>query len=177
MPVTIRRVRTGEDDKLRAIRLRAIADTPTAFATTLEEATARPIEYWRGRVMDAAAGEESVLFVAEHGEDWVGLAGGHVYEEGNAATPYLISMWVDPAFRGRGIGRDLVAKVAQWTRGRSHDHLYLEVESSNRAAISLYTRCGFRPTGQARSHPTYPDLQEVMMVLDLADRSADDGTR
>jgi ribosomal protein S18 acetylase RimI-like enzyme len=101
-------------------------------------------------VISAAAAKENALFVAEEGHEWIGLVGGWVFEEAGSQVPYLISMWVDPRYRGRGM-----------------DHLIVEVEATNRNAISLYTRCGFRPTGEVRPHPTYPGLQEVMMKLAL----------
>lgn len=167
MSFTIRQIRLGEEAEFRAIRLRALADSPSAFASTLEETEARPTEYWHDRVRSAAAGEESALFAAVDGDEWIGLAGGFIYEEVDARTPYLISMWVDPAHRGRGVGQALVQTVIDWARERGLDHLVLEVEATNQRAISLYTRCGFRPTGAVSPHPTYPGLQEIMMKLTL----------
>jgi ribosomal protein S18 acetylase RimI-like enzyme len=125
------------------------------------------MEYWHDRVINAAAGRENALFVAEDGHEWIGLVGGWVFEEAGSQVPYLISMWVDPGYRGRGIGQALVEQAIDWVRGRGMDHLIVEVEATNRNAISLYTRCGFRPTGEVRPHPTYPGLQEVMMKLAL----------
>lgn len=170
MSFTIRQICLGEEANFRAIRLRALADSPSAFASTLQETEARSLEYWRGRVRDAVAGEESVLFVATDGDAWIGLVGGFIYEEGGAAVPYLISMWVDPAYRGKGVGQALVEQVIDWARKRGLDHLVLEVEATNQPAIALYTRCGFRPTGQKQPHPLYAGLQEVMMKLSLDDQ-------
>lgn len=167
MPFTVRRIHPGEGAAFRSIRLRALADSPFAFASTVEETRARPGEYWQDRVARGAEGTESVLFVAEDGQEWIGVAGGYIYEEVDVKTPYLISMWVDPAYRGRGVGQALVERVIDWARDRGLDHLLLEVEATNHNAISLYTRCGFRPTGEVRPHPTYPDLQEVMMRLSV----------
>lgn len=167
MSLIIRQVHLGDEISFRSIRLRALADSPLAFASTLEETEARPTEYWQDRVRSAAAGHESVLFVAVDSDAWIGLVGGVIYEDGGVQVPYLISMWVDPAHRGRGIGRALVEKVIEWAGERGLDDLVLEVEATNRPAISLYTRCGFRPTGEARPHPTYTGLQEVMMKLKL----------
>lgn len=167
MSFTIRKIRPGEEADFRAIRLRALADSPSAFASTLEETEARPMEYWHDRVSSAVAGQESVLFVATEGDAWIGLVGGYIFQEEGVEVPYLISMWVDPVYRGRGIGRALVAQVIEWVREQGLEHLVLEVESSNRSAIALYTRCGFRATGEVNPHPTYPGLREIMMKLSL----------
>ena len=167
MPVNIRRVRPTEGEQFRAIRLRALADSPAAFASTLAETEARPTGYWETRVRDGAAGEGSVLFVAEEDTAWIGLAGGYVDETDGTQVPYLISMWVDPAHRGRGIGGALVERVIAWARDRSFERLVLEVEATNASAISLYTRYGFRPTGTVQPHPTYAGLEEILMEIHL----------
>lgn len=167
MPVTVRQVRAEEAEQFRAIRLRALADAPTAFASTVAETEVRPMHYWETRVREGAAGEDSVLFVAECSDAWIGLAGGYVDEEDGTQVPYLISMWVDPAHRGRGIGGLLVEQVVAWARDRAFRRLVLEVEATNASAISLYTRYGFRSTGTVQPHPTYPGLQEFIMELRL----------
>lgn len=167
MTFAIRSVRRGDEVAFRSIRLRALTDSPGAFASTREETEAHPAEYWHDRVTSAVAGQESVLFVATDSDEWIGVAGGYVYEDGGEAVPYLISMWVDPAYRGWGIGQALVERVISWARERGFDHLVLEVEASNRQAIALYTHRGFRPTGDVRPHPTYEGLTEIMMTLSL----------
>lgn len=167
MSFTIRQIRSGEEANFRTIRLRALADSPSAFASTLEETEARPTEYWHDRVRSAVAAQENVLFVATDGDAWIGLVGGFVYEETSIQVPYLVSMWVDPAHRGCGVGQALVEQVIEWARERGMAHLLLEVAATNQPAIALYTRCGFRLTGGMKPHPTYPGLEEVMMKLTL----------
>ena len=52
----------------------------------------------------------------------------------------LISMWVAPSARGRGVGRALVGRVIAAAAGRP---LWLRVLDGNETAIRLYQRCGF----------------------------------
>jgi ribosomal protein S18 acetylase RimI-like enzyme len=60
----------------------------------------------------------------------------------------VISMWVAPAARGRGVGDRLLAEVERWARERGARTLRLAVAAGNRPAVALYLRHGFRPTGQ-----------------------------
>ena len=49
MDVTIRRVRADEAMALKAVRLAALADAPTAFGSTYAGEAQRPDEFWRDR--------------------------------------------------------------------------------------------------------------------------------
>ena len=57
-----RRVRLADWQRLRDLRLRALADTPQAFAETLKEAQQLSDDEWKKRV---APSKESASFVEE----------------------------------------------------------------------------------------------------------------
>jgi GNAT superfamily N-acetyltransferase len=76
-------------------------------------------------------------------------------------------MFVDPAERGRRVGALLVEAVADWARERGEVRLYLWVTSTNHPAIALYSKRGFRPTGETRPIAHTPSLAELRMVRDL----------
>jgi ribosomal protein S18 acetylase RimI-like enzyme len=52
-------------------------------------------------------------------------------------------MWVDPAARGRGVGRALLDAVDRWGAGWGAREVVLWVFESNRAAMRLYETSGF----------------------------------
>jgi ribosomal protein S18 acetylase RimI-like enzyme len=52
---------------------------------------------------------------------------------------------VDPAFQGRGIGRDVLRRVCRELRERGARDIGLEVAVDNEHALGLYTSLGFRP--------------------------------
>ena len=62
--ISISRIRPEDVDRYRRLRLRALEDTPSAFATTLEEAKRFPDEVWHGRVAAASTGPDSTLYLA-----------------------------------------------------------------------------------------------------------------
>jgi ribosomal protein S18 acetylase RimI-like enzyme len=167
--VTVRRIRPDEALKLRALRLRALADAPYAFSTTVAEAERLPEQYWQDRIGVWAAGELAVTFVAVEiaaggDEAFLALAGGSLVED-EPGTAELVSMWVDPLRRREGLARRLVEAVSHWARQRGAGLLRLWVTETNIAAIALYRQAGFSETGARQPFPPEPSLQELAMHL------------
>ena len=126
----------------RDLRLRALADAPGAFGSRLadwEEATERQ---WRRRLEDV-----DLNLVARVDGEPVGMASGVLSGDGaEGDVAELISMWVDPAVRGRGVAGRLVAEVVAWASGRGRT-TYLMVRSDNARALAAYERAGFVDLG------------------------------
>jgi GNAT superfamily N-acetyltransferase len=162
----VRAIRADEVLRLRAFRLRALADAPSAFGSTLEREEAFPEEVWQERAVRGAAGEDRVIYIAEAGDRWLGMATGLV-EDPHGPQVALVGMFVEPAARGRGVGAALVEAVTAWARGRGAARLFLAVTSTNDAAIRLYYHCGFRPTGREKRLDHTPSLLELEMVREL----------
>lgn len=133
--------------RFRAVRLRALADTPDAFARTLAEETAFPEADWRRRLTSGAK-----TFVAVLGDEDVGLVTGGAWD-GRHKTAGLFGMWVAPEARQRGVGKALVLSVVDWAKSAGFEVLVLDVADDNRPAIALYEQAGFRPTGNVGTLP------------------------
>ena len=58
---------------------------------------------------------------------------------------YLGLMFVDPAFRGRGINQQILDHLIHWCRGNGVLELRLEVYDGNRGARNAYEKAGFSP--------------------------------
>lgn len=78
--------------------------------------------------------------VAEHPDGT--LRGGCVFVRAPYG-PLLVSVHVDPAAQGRGIGRALVVASVRVLRERDESVIALNVTEGNRRAIALYERLGF----------------------------------
>jgi ribosomal-protein-alanine N-acetyltransferase len=63
---------------------------------------------------------------------------------------------VHPAWRRRGIGRDLLAHVLAEARRLGAPRATLEVRTSNHAAIAMYEAGGFARAGVRRAYYTHP---------------------
>jgi GNAT superfamily N-acetyltransferase len=72
------------------------------------------------------------------------VSGGDGELNGAAA---MTAMWVDPAFRRRGVGDVLVKWVIEWARGAGYSQMILWVTAGNANAERLYERNGFQRTG------------------------------
>ena len=176
--IRVRPVRADEWKDLRDVRLRALADAPMAFGSTLAETIVLPDPFWR----DWADGEHrGPAFVADDGSSvFLGLVGARPDDESPVipatsvskkmpplADVLLTSMWVDPACRRRGIAHDLIAAVVSWSRTRGAPGVRLMVTETNHEARRLYEACGFSLTGVTEPLPHAPDLIEVEMLLVL----------
>ncbi len=165
----IRRIRVGEGLKLRALRLQALADAPTAFGSTLAREEEYADELWHTRAAAAAAGLASVTVLAERGDRWVAMATGLLTgtEAPDQVVAVLVGMFVDTSVRRLGIGAGLVESIMHWARAAGHDHLYLWAVSANAPALALYRRCGFHPTAVIRPLSHTPSLTEQQMLAAL----------
>jgi GNAT superfamily N-acetyltransferase len=76
-------------------------------------------------------------------------------------------MWVDPAWRRRGVGRALLQEVFAWARVHELSRLILWAPSHRPAALALYGHAGFRETGKHRPLPTNPALRILEMKAPL----------
>ena len=139
----VRRLAGRDWAAFRAIRLAALRDAPEAFGSTAEDAERVDEPEWRRRLRERA------VFLAEVSTELVGLAAGIKGDMPGDAE--LISMWVAPTWRGRGVGDRLVEAVLTWARQEHFTAISLWVASGNARAERLYARHGFAPTGRQQS--------------------------
>jgi ribosomal protein S18 acetylase RimI-like enzyme len=127
----------------RAQRLAALAEAPAAFGSRLADwqGEGDQEERWRARL--SISGSHNVIAVLD-GQP-AGMVSGVPVAGGNVE---LISMWVSPQARGKGVGDRLTAAVEQWARQAGLKTLRLSVVENNEPAIALYQRNGLRLTDE-----------------------------
>lgn len=158
MTLTTRRITPADGATLKRIRLAALLDTPSAFAMTHAQESTNSDDRWAELASARAEGHDHSTFFAVIDGQEVGLVGGHRVDGGSDVE--LVSMWTDPAGRGRGVGAALVAAVVDWADGSP---VNLWVTQGNDAAQRLYERCGFAVTGDVAPLPSDPCKDEVRM--------------
>lgn len=134
------RVISGEDwAAFRELRLRALTDSPNAFSVTLAEVTSNAEPIWRGR-----AGGPSPVILAFDGDQAVAMGG--LYTPHGSDEAFVWGMWVEPEWRGRGLGSRILQELVDGAdqRGRT---VFLHVTEGNDAR-RLYEAHGFVPTGE-----------------------------
>jgi ribosomal protein S18 acetylase RimI-like enzyme len=115
------------------------------FSTQYEDAVREPDTTWQAWVGEAAQGAEKVLLVAEDDDSVLGVVG--AFRRLDPGEVQLVSLWVDPRARGRGVARSLIRAVAGWAQGLGAGRVVLFVQEANAPGRALYLRAGFRPTG------------------------------
>jgi GNAT superfamily N-acetyltransferase len=165
---------TAMDDwrALRDIRLTALRDAPDAFGSTYAEQAVFEEADWRRRI---ARGGTFLAYIPEvNASEPVGLIGGYQEAPGQEAPGQeapgvveLVSMFVRPRARGRGVGEALIAAVIDWAAARNAASVHLWVTETNKHARLLYERCGFAPTGERQPLPSNPGLGELGMTHPL----------
>jgi len=143
----------------RAIRLASLQEAPYAFGSTYEAEVGASEESWRRRLSDRTR------FVAEVDGKVVGTVGAGPGEFDSAAA--LTALWVDPGFRGRGVGSALVDAVVDWAKGKGFNQVLLWVTEVNENAERLYVSRGFARTGRMiEVRPREPAVEyEMARVL------------
>src|SRR3954447_22245695 len=154
------RLGRGDEDRLRDIRLRALADAPQAFASTLAREQTFTRDVWTSRLTD---GDSVNLLAVEEGEP-VAMATGRLDDPD---TAHLLGMWVAPQARGGGVAALLIDAVTGWARDRGARHLVLWVTDVNRVARALYDKSGFRPTGERQPLPSDTSLMESKLSREI----------
>jgi ribosomal protein S18 acetylase RimI-like enzyme len=158
----------GVDDwrTWRAMRQAALAEAPAAFGATLSEWTGDgdTEERWRARLGAVA---NNVL--AELDGEAVGMVSVTAPLEGEVE---LLSMWVAPRGRGKGVGDALVGWVQDRARAVGAARVALGVRAANAPAIALYERHGFVDLGPAPSEGPHPERRMAAEVTDRPERDA-----
>lgn len=78
----------------------------------------------------------------------------------------LENIVVTPAFRGQGVGSQLLDALFQHVREKNGKAVFLEVRESNAAARKLYERSGFQESGRRRRY--YSDPEEDALLYSKA---------
>jgi GNAT superfamily N-acetyltransferase len=116
----------------------------TAFARDVPAAEGWDVvddtELWMGRdhpdlqILSRIATPAAYLSVPEAGKALV------VADSGWAG---VFSMRTEPAYRRKGVAAAILAEAARWALSQGADRMYLQVESDNDPALSLYGEAGF----------------------------------
>jgi ribosomal protein S18 acetylase RimI-like enzyme len=143
----IHRVRVEDWRSHRELRLAMLAADPDAFWADPVEAQGRTAAQWREEIagprlhLQAREGDEVLGGIALLPQ---GYTPAHPLPDDRA---HIVSLWVRPEARGRGISSALLRHLATLALELGRPDLRLDVDESNAPARALYERLGFRPTG------------------------------
>lgn len=142
---------------LRAIRLKALQESPQAFLSTFE----RELSWGRDRwLAEFGRGDWSVGFMAGRAVCLLGatrppgMPGHHIYLE---------SIWVAPEHRGRGVAGRLLTFTFDRLGAAGIEVVFLHVLDGNDAPMRLYKRASFTSASKPEPLTEYPGRSEQLM--------------
>ena len=159
---TVRPGAAADVGLFRDVRLRALEESPDAFAASLEEELALAEPSWLRRLEP----DSGAVFLGLEGERGVGMAGIFLRPD-EGASAQIWGMWVDPALRGGGLARQLLDAALDWAGARGAATAELWVVGVNGRAVHFYEKAGFGDTGDRQSQPRRPGLVERRLLRRL----------
>jgi len=142
--------------QLKRVRLRALQDSPHAFASAYQHEARWSEDEWRS-TFDA-----SLWLAAGTRHDLIGLARSTPAER--AWQRNVESVWVQPDRRRRGVTRMMMQKLVEH-EPHGVTELYAWVLDGNDAARRVYQRLGFVLTGERQPLPGSMGRMEERLVL------------
>ena len=165
--IDVRAIRVDDWPQVRAIRLEALVDTPSAYATTYDEAMAFPDSLWIERAMASVAGVEQLTVLGFDGDKAVSLAIGLLRQRHDALVTVVVSVYVTPSVRGTGTADRMFPLIYEWGEAQGSTESSLWVEETNARAVGFYERLGYTMTLDRARIPNDSGLFERRMTKDL----------
>ncbi len=173
----IRELNKNDAEQYWYLRHTSLLTNPQAFGTTVSEWEAVPVAQATYRVQARTAPFLHFMLGYFEGKQLVG-AMGFTQREGvkRQHKGLLWGVYVLPAYRGKGIGSQLLdAVLARVRQAGGIEQVQLSVWAGNETAVSLYTSRGFAAAWLEKNSFKTADgyLDELHMVLDM--KGATDG--
>ncbi len=145
--ISIRRIRVGEGELFRQIRLDAVRESPAAFGATYESMLRRTPESWDEQADGSAQGPDRATFLAFSGGKPVGIMALYRIEE-ESDMGELLQVWVAPKVRGRAVADELTDALFSWAGESGFRTVVAAVAKENSRALRFYEKYGFKPTSE-----------------------------
>jgi len=158
--ISLRRIQIDEGELFKWMRLTALRQSPFAFASTYKAALPRSPESWSEQANSTAQGSDRCTFIAFSDDSPIGIAALYRTEEENDVGE-LVQVWVSPEHRGKGVARDLMDAVLQWSSANGFRTVVATIGKDNVRALRFYQEYGFKPESEASLNG--PDNLDVLV--------------
>jgi GNAT superfamily N-acetyltransferase len=140
-PITVREATMGDVDCLERFQ-QGVVSAERPYDPTLRDGT---VCYYD---IPEMLGREDVLFlVAESDVRVVGCGFAQIEEAEpffrHRVHAYFGLMYVEPAYRGRGVNAEIIRSLKRWCRSKNVSETRLDVYEGNTVAIKAYEKAGF----------------------------------
>ncbi|WP_074296514.1 GNAT family N-acetyltransferase [Paraburkholderia phenazinium] len=166
--LVIKPLTSNDAPAFKALRLKAILDSPAALWPTYEEEAGLTPQAIIERIRH---NEHQIVFGAFSGLELIGIVG--LRREPLAQVAHRAMLWgvfVDTAWRGSGVARKLLDTTVAHAREMKLLQLHLAVHTENPRAEGLYRSVGFERYGfeprAIRIGDRFYDEHRMMLRLD-----------
>ena len=163
MSIEIVTATVNDFDRLRALRLAALKDTPDAFGAKYEDEAEKPISDWQNRLKNT-----NWCFVVADGVD-IGLLAVDRAEKDRNSDCWLSSWWIRDEFRGSGIPKLMLNWLEQLCIEKKWEKIGLGVWPDNLRAISAYKKLGFTEAEKLLPSRSIPGLMYLAMYKNVGE--------
>jgi ribosomal-protein-alanine N-acetyltransferase len=120
------------------------------------------------RSMSAFAGDpDAVTLIAEDGDEVIGFVIAHVKRVASEYRAYVVTLDIAPAWRRKGIARELMGEAEARALSRGARWIQLHVFTGNTAAIRFYERLGYERIRVVRGYYGAAGLDAIVYGKDL----------
>ena len=163
MSIEIITATVNDFDRLRALRLAALKDTPDAFGAKYEDEVEKPILEWQDRLKNT-----NWCFVVADGVD-VGLLAVDRAEKDRNSDCWLSSWWIHQDHRGSGIPKLMLNWLEQLCVEKKWEKIGLGVWPDNLRAIAAYKKLGFTERQKLLPSRSIPGLMYLAMYRNVGE--------
>ena len=134
-----------------AASILAIFNEAILNSTALYDYRPRTMETMAAWFASKSKGNFPIIGIANDSDELMGFASYGTFR-GFPAYKYTVehSVYVDPRFRGRGVGKRLLQEIIAIAKRQDYHVLVGAIDAANSVSIRLHERLGFTPCGVVR---------------------------
>ena len=152
---------SNDAERLRDLRLRALADAPYAFGANYKVESEKPIEYWQDYLKNT-----DWCFAVIDGVD-IGLLAVDKADADRNSDCWMASWWLEEAYRGQGIPKLMLEWLDNLSISKGWKKPGLGVWPENKRAIAAYLKLGFVKGEKPLPSRSRPDKMYLPMYRNL----------
>lgn len=115
---------------------------------TIEEDFSVDVVKQRNGLRLLVEGDRACVLVAEHEGQVIGMCTGQIVISTAEGGPSVLveDVVVEPEYRGQGVGRALMAALAEWAKNQGSTRMQLLADKNNPPGLVFYNRLGWTST-------------------------------
>lgn len=126
---------------------------------------------WAAYYSELQGGNRNLMFVARLPQTralgYASSVAGYIVARLSAGELHINNVAVRERFRRHGIGKQLLDQILEAGRAQGAHVAFLELRAGNRAALSLYEKCGFKITARRKNYYSDPPEDALVMTVQL----------